>query len=375
MRCDIIIPIWNQLEFTRDCIENLIKNTEYPYRFILIDNASDNKTRVYLESLKEGRPLNLELIRNEENLGFVKAVNQGLKTSDAPYVCILNNDAVPAPGWLTRMIDFAQTHKDVGLINPQCNGHLNTPINLYAKMLEKHKDEYMEMNQCQGFCMLIKREVIDRIGYLDEAFGIGGFDDTDYSMRAGLAGYRSACIRSSYVYHREHVSFDAMGDRKRLVSKGEKEYFKKWPRHLRVGMAFLLNDDIPDGEIENFLKSVLSLARAWCWVNLWVFGNVEKNRARIATVSRKINMPVHQNIKLKFLPARYKALHILIRLIERSFGTKKRKRYDAVLINDESLLSLLKIFHPLHGADIQFVEFKIDTNKVDNFMIKLRGTK
>lgn len=224
--------------------------------------------------------------------------------------------------------------------------------------------------------MLIKREVIDRIGYLDEAFGIGGFDDTDYSMRAGLAGYRCVSIRSSYVYHREHVSFDAMGDRKRLVSKGEEEYFKKWPRHLRIGIAFLMNEDVRDGEIENFLKVVLSLARAWCWVNIWIFGDVGKNKERITTVSRRINMPVHQNIKLKILPAGHKNIQVLTRLLERSFGTRRRKRYDAVLVNDERLSSLLRIFHPLHKAEIEFVEFKNDiSNWIDNLIIKLRGRK
>ena len=74
----------------------------------------------------------------------------------------------------------------------------------------------MEMNQCQGFCMLIKREVIERIGYLDERFGIGGFDDTDYSMRAYRAGYKSVSVYSSYVYHKEHKSFDKIGKRKKI---------------------------------------------------------------------------------------------------------------------------------------------------------------
>ena len=196
MRCDIIIPIWNQPAFTKECIAIVVRNTNplrSPYRLILIDNGSDSETRDYLKSLSI-KDVDVMLIRNEQNLGFVKAVNQGLKASNAPYVCLLNNDTITSPGWLERLADFAESHKDAGLLNPVCDGHLDTPIDEYARRLESNKGRYMEMNQCFGFCMLIKREVIDRIGYLDEAFGIGGFDDTDYSMRAHKAGYRSVCV-------------------------------------------------------------------------------------------------------------------------------------------------------------------------------------
>ena len=220
MSCDIIIPIWNQLEFTRDCIDSVIRNTNYPYRIILVDNASDDETRLYLEGLRfKGQGPEIILIRNDVNAGFVKAVNQGLKISDAEYVCVLNNDTVAAPGWIRRMIDFAEAHNDVGLINPQCDGHGAMAIDEYAKSLERNKGIYMEMNQCQGFAMLVKREVIKKIGYLDEAFGIGGFDDTDYSMRAHKAGYRSVAIYDAYVYHRLHASFDKAGDREEWVRR------------------------------------------------------------------------------------------------------------------------------------------------------------
>ncbi|MCX5686631.1 MAG: glycosyltransferase, partial [Candidatus Omnitrophica bacterium] len=113
MKCDIIIPVWNQKDITKDCIDSIARNTKYPYCLILIDNASDNDTKRYLEGVRDNNALDVILIRNEKNLGFVKAVNQGLKASSAPYICIFNNDTVTTPGWLEEMVEFAEAHKDV----------------------------------------------------------------------------------------------------------------------------------------------------------------------------------------------------------------------------------------------------------------------
>ncbi|MFA6142755.1 MAG: glycosyltransferase family 2 protein [Candidatus Omnitrophota bacterium] len=359
MKCDIVIPIWNQMQITRDCIESIIRNTSYPYRLILIDNASDEETRRYLESVRNNKALDVSLIRNEENLGFVKAINQGLRTSQSPYVCIFNNDTITTPGWLEEMVEFAEFHKDVGIMNPLCDGPADIPRDEYASIVRKNnKGKYMEMNQCFLFCSLIKREVIDKIGHLDEVFGVGCYDDTDYSMRAGLAGYRCVCIHSAYVHHIHGVSFKAMGHRERIVRQGEREFFKKWPKHLRVGVVFSLSDKDEDIVAANLLSAILYLARQWCWINLWVFGDKNKNKARIESITKKIDMPLHQNIKFNFISDGYKNVHILIRLIERSFGTKKRKKYDVVLAGDLKLVRLLKAFHVLHNTDIKLVDFR-----------------
>ncbi len=359
-RCDIIIPVWNQLDHTRTCIDKIIENTPYPYRLILIDNGSDLATRDYLKAVAAGRGTDVILIRNEENLGFVKAVNQGLKASNGSYVCVMNNDTIPTPGWLENLVEFAESHEDVGLMNPLCDGPSEIPIDEYARSLAKNKTRYMEVNQCFGFCMLIKREVIDKIGYLDESFGMGCYDDTDYSMRAGRAGYRCVCVHSSYVHHVHGISFKALGNREGIVTECEKEYFKKWPRHRRTAIGFLLKDETRDSELENLLRGMLFLAREWYWINLWVFGDTGKGKARIDAVKERIGMPLHQNIKYNFFPPRFKNLQVLVRLVERSFGTKSRKRYDMVFVDDERLLSLINLFHPLIRMKASFLKYDND---------------
>ena len=101
MKCDIIIPVWNQYDFTKRAIEHIQRNTRYPYRLILIDNNSDEVTGDYLGRIAE-QDKKAILIRNRENLGFVKATNQGLRASSAPYACLMNNDTAASSGWLTR---------------------------------------------------------------------------------------------------------------------------------------------------------------------------------------------------------------------------------------------------------------------------------
>ena len=342
MKCDIIIPVWGQLGFTRDCVESIIKNTAYPYRLILVDNASDAQTMDYLEGLKGRDGLGVEIIRNDRNLGFVKAVNQGLKISRAPYVCILNNDTVPAPGWLGRMVEFAESHKDVGLINPQCNGHGDMTIEDYAKALEARKGRFMEMNQCQGFCMLVKREVIEKIGLLDESFGIGGFDDTDYSMRAHKAGYKSVAIGDAYVYHRLHGSFDKAGDREDWVKRNQKIYYDKWGKHLRVGIKF---SQAKTGELEisGVMKFAYGLAREWSWVHIWINSRVDKAllKKSIDDILKREGLPPHQNIRINYfnLPAALFNLVILGKIAERMRRRMRDKRFDAVLSFNKLLSS------------------------------------
>ena len=370
MKCDIIIPIWNQIEFTKACIEKIENSTRYPYRLILVDNGSDQETRIYLESLKE-KNRNVLLIRNEKNLGFVKAVNQGLRISEAPYVCVLNNDTLPGEGWLGEMVKFAEKNPQIGLTNPLCKGHEESlmTVDEYANFVaSRNKDKYMEMNQCQGYAMLIKRAVIEKIGYLDEQFEMGGFDDTDFSIRASNAGYRSCCVHSAYVYHREHASFEAMGDRKALQKGAEEKFFIKWPYHRRVMLSFVVNRKTSDIVIENALHSALYLARNLVWVNMLVFGG-KRAKERLDKKCKEINFPSHQNIKVKFLNKILAPLETGIRIIERAFGTKSRKKYYAVITQKTRLESIFRYLCSFQGVRFFETSFRNSPEKITESII------
>lgn len=334
MKCDILIPVWNQLSYTKDCLEHIIRNTRYPYRIVIIDNASEADTREFLEGFVLEHADRTKLIRNGSNLGYIKAINQGIRASDSPYVCMMNNDTLPAPGWLERMVEFSESHPDVGLINPQCGGHGEGPVDHYARSLERFRGEYMEMNQCQGFCMLVKRELIDKIGLLDEDFGVGGFDDTDYSMRAHKAGYRSVAIRDAYVYHRIHASFDKAGNREEVVSRNREIYYRKWGKHLRIGVIYSPVKTDPDG-ISSLTEYVYGLAREWAWVHVWINSPQPKGSvsAEMDKVMRSRGLAVHQNIRVDYfnVPPLFLDIMIAGKVIERLRKRMSDKRFDAIV--------------------------------------------
>lgn len=337
MRCDIIIPVWNQRECTERCINSIRDNTKYPYRLILIDNGSDADAREYLATLaKEDR--RVELIRNEENLGFIKATNQGLKLSNAPYSCLMNNDAEATVGWLTELISVAESDRAIGLVNPQSKR---------GNSREKGA-RYLETNQCMGYCMIIKREVLDKIGYLDEAFGVGGFDDTDFSRRADLAGYKCVCARNAYVYHEWHTSFNKAGNREALVRKNEAIYFEKWGKYLRIGYPISSHGD---DEFYTDMNISLGLAKEWNWVHAWISSNAifNKNRDFFRSVE-------HQSLRAFPMSGNRLVFYaeVIFKLVERRL--KGRKLFDVVLVSDKKLFNVLTVFKRFFSFPVFYIE-------------------
>jgi cellulose synthase/poly-beta-1,6-N-acetylglucosamine synthase-like glycosyltransferase len=307
-------------------------------------------TRDYLSRLAE-EDKTIILIQNKENHGFIKATNQGLEASSAPYACLMNNDTAASNGWLTRMISIAESDPYIGLVNPRSDSPGRMSIEDYAKKLSGNKGQYIETNQCMGYCMLIKREVIDKIGYLDEAYGIGGFDDTDFSKRAHLAGYKSVCAKDAYVYHDWHTSFKAAGGGllEKLVEKNEPLFFDKWQKYLRIGYPIVDTGDRED--LYKDLHTSLGLAREWNWVHAWL------NTGRgLKDDPVLLELPEHQNLRLFYMSGRKFIFYVgtLFRLIERRL--KGKKLFDAVLVSDKSLYRVLTFFKRAILVPVFFID-------------------
>lgn len=335
MQCDIIIAVWNQLTFTRDCIESIFKNTDSPYRLIIIDNASGDETRAYLEALAKGNPL-VSLIRNSENTGFIKAMNQGMSVSKAPYVCLLNNDTLVMKDWLKIMTDIAEGHKDIGIVNPSSNNLgqkplPGEPVELYAENLRKDKDKFVELGSAIGFCMLIKREVIDRIGSFDEIYGMGNFEDTDFSRRAVKEGYR--CVRAcgAYVYHRENTSFKVMKTFDEDFKRNREIFECRWGKPRRV--AYLL-DSHDTNTIKRLEIDSLKLARQGNWV--WYF------------LKERLEVPSHSNIISVMVGEDKFLIKALFRIL------KKKKKFNEIFVGDEKTARILKWLDFIHKANVEY---------------------
>ncbi len=103
----IIIPCWNQLEFTRQCIAALVRHTRAPWELIVVDNGSTDGTGDYLAGVQDAASVPVTVIANAANRGFPAAINRGLKVARGEYLVLLNNDVVVTDSWLDQLIALA----------------------------------------------------------------------------------------------------------------------------------------------------------------------------------------------------------------------------------------------------------------------------
>lgn len=232
----IVIPVYNQLDYTKQCLESLANTVNQKVELIIVDNASNDGTYEYLSNYADDK-INLVLIRNEENLGFPKAVNRGIEETTGKYVLIANNDIIFNGNWLERMIEVAESDEKIGLVGPISNevsGLQRDDKAVYSSIEEmkeyaeivnaKNKNQILNFPRLAFLCTLIKREVINKIGGLDERFSPGNYEDDDYCLRAQLAGYKAVIAKDVFIHHFGSKSFKADGNeayRKRLETNRE----------------------------------------------------------------------------------------------------------------------------------------------------------
>ena len=247
----VIVLSFNNIKYTLECLNSIIEHTAYPnYEIILVDNNSDEKTQKILKEIKNDK---IKLILNRANLGFAKGNNIGIKNSLGDYIILLNNDTVVTKGWMFNLIKTLEKDKSIGAVGPITNYAANEAqiSTSYKDILEMH--DFANYYTCQNtniindeiemlimFCFCMRREMVTQIGYLDENFGVGMFEDDDYSYRIKKEGYKLACTKDVFIHHYGSVSFKQLGYFKiiNLMEKNKALFKKKWnktwiPHHLR----------------------------------------------------------------------------------------------------------------------------------------------
>lgn len=234
----ISIVNYNNRECLAACLESIYSHTpDVRFEVIVVDNGSCDGSA---EFVKQAFP-SARIIENLENRGFAKANNQGIRASQGPYLLSLNNDTVIKNGTLSGLVRFMQEHPDVGVCGPkvlnqdgtfqrQCRRSFPTissslfyflklhrlfPANeLFGRYLMTHWDcdKAGEVDSVSGCCLMVRREVIEKVGILDETFIMYG-DDLDWCYRIKQAGWK-VC----YVPHVEIVHLGGQSSR-RLSSK------------------------------------------------------------------------------------------------------------------------------------------------------------
>jgi len=276
----VVVLTYNALEYTRLCAASLVRYTDARHELIFVDNGSDGETQEFLRELAAEND-RVQAIFNGTNLGFAAGNNVGIAAACGDYVCLLNSDTVVTDQWLERLLAPAEADPRVGLVGPVTNsitGSQKLPDVPYNQAslagLEKFAaalgSQFSGRNQqalwVVGFCVLIRRELIERIGGLDESFGRGNYEDTDYCLRAFLAGYRAVVAFDSFVHHFGSRSFVAAGvDYARQLDEKFEIFRRKWnlPPGARQDGNLKLETLVAEGFVAPLHISPLPDSNSW----------------------------------------------------------------------------------------------------------------
>ncbi|MDR6224304.1 glycosyltransferase family 2 protein [Desmospora profundinema] len=231
----IIIPVRNQWTYTRQCLAAIRRFTPTPHEVIVIDNRSTDDTVWAL-----GKQPGIRRIRNEVNRGFAAAVNQGLKAARGTVTVLLNNDTLVSHRWLSQLLTVLKAHPRNGMVGPVSNRvipeqkvavSLTTPQEVHRYCARHNRSDprqWRQADRLSGFCLMFPTRLIQEVGDWDERFGVGTFEDDDYSWRVKRAGYRLIVAGDTYVHHYGSRSFRKRSYREfRKILEQNRRYFEQ----------------------------------------------------------------------------------------------------------------------------------------------------
>jgi len=241
-RASVVVVSFDNLLFTRLCVESLLAHTREPtHEVVIVDNGSRDGSREYLLELAEV-DRRVKLVLNCENLGFPAACNQGLAATHGEVLVLLNNDTVLPPEWLPRLVGHLED-ENVGLVGPVTNrigneAEVATQYHTWGEYLHEADERAQgragrtcEIETLTMFCVAMRRDVHAELGPLDARFEVGTLEDDDYSLRARRAGYRLLCAEDVLVHHFGEASFGKLfadGEFGRIMRANRDRFARKW---------------------------------------------------------------------------------------------------------------------------------------------------
>lgn len=218
----IVIPVFNAAEALSQCIAATAATVPAEARVVVIDDASTDPD---VRSVLRDCPRQWERIDHERNRGFVGTANHGMQRAGDADVVLLNSDTIPAGAWLERMTAALHSHPRVASVTPFTNNGEIASLPEFCRAAAVPADperwadaclragppRYPEIPTAVGFCMLLNRACLDRIGGFDVAFGRGYGEENDWSMRADADGWHHLLCDDAFVAHRGNASFGPLG--------------------------------------------------------------------------------------------------------------------------------------------------------------------
>lgn len=271
-RVDIVIPVYNALESLQLCIESIRKYTDLKLHRVIIINdcSSDQRIKPYLDTLKNQE---FTIIHNEKNKGFSANVNTGMSYSSSRDVILLNSDTIVTKRWVEKLINCAYATKETGTVTPLSNSATiasvpvafvdnalpeGLSVDEFAELVEQSSFcEYPRITVAVGFCMYIKREVIDKVGLFDaETFQKGYGEENDFCSRAEIYGYQHVLCDDTFIYHEGTQSFLST-EKEKLMREHREILDKRYPKQMRENDLFCVQN--PQQYIRDNIKLYLAL--------------------------------------------------------------------------------------------------------------------
>ncbi len=252
LKVSVIIINYNTPDLTRQSVSELIKNENHlDWQIIVIDNGSEKRV-----GDKDFPEEFIEVIKNEENLGFARAVNQGLEKAKGDYVLLLNSDLVIADKAVSKMLGYLRNNKEVGVIGPKINfpdGRWQISFGKFPSLwreflrisrlfkiipgstitgqtfLKKVKtEEIQDVDWITGACFLSKRDTMRELGGMDGKYFLGG-EDFDFCFRVRKKGFKVVYYPLSQAYHHHGASSGGTGSlfRLKMDRDGVDRFFQK----------------------------------------------------------------------------------------------------------------------------------------------------
>lgn len=236
-KISILIILYNKAELTFECLHSIWHHADVPYEIILIDNASSDETNAFINRVR-----NVTYHRNETNIGFPAAVNQGVRMARGEWVLLLNNDAEITRYMLSHLIRTGEEIPYCGAVGGKLvypDGRLQEAGSViwndgsclgYGRGDHPDKPEYnfvREVPYVSGACLLIKKQVFMDAGLLDEKYSPAYYDDTDLCMKIRELGYKVIYQPKAVLIHHEFGS-SSSEQATQLQERNRQWFRKKW---------------------------------------------------------------------------------------------------------------------------------------------------
>jgi len=224
----VVIPVKNNWDYTKICLDSIVRYTDVPYEIIVVDNGSEEPLYQYIKKWRDRNPkIAIRYLCLNENKGFAGGCNEGTRAASGDYLVFLNNDTLVTPGWLKGLLKPLALDNTIGIAGPMSN-YVNgrqkindCPINFKSpkdidfgrlaayglNISNQNQNSYLSTEVIMGLCLAIKKELFDAIGGFDERFYPGNFEDNDLSMRIHMMGLKRLICRNVFIYHFGNKTF------------------------------------------------------------------------------------------------------------------------------------------------------------------------